>query len=274
MIGGEDVRHDEGLRSYLAEEWGCDHAAVVALALVGAQDHDRDGELGLVDGQIAGEAGEILVLILAGLVAEELGGSRLAGDPEAGDAGVGASAGLARDRLEHERHLHRGLFGHGLGADLGRDDTRRPLMRPELLDEHGPHQLAAVGDGCRGKVDLQRRGREAVAIRECRVLHFAPGRGAQNAARFAAEAEPGVEAETKRAEIVVVILLRDLEPHLQRANVGAVLDDLPDRDDARFVGVFHRVATDVVGAHVAVDERVGGDEALVDGGRDGHDLGR
>ena len=146
-------------------------------------------------------------------------------------------------------------------------------MRPELLDEHGPHELSAVGDRSGRKVDLERRRREAVAIREGGVLYLAPGRRTQNTARFSAEAEPGVEAETKRAEVVEVVLLRELEAKLERADVGAVLDDLPDRDDPRFMGVLHRMAANAVGAHVAVDERVRGDEALVDGGRDGHDLG-
>ena len=118
---------------------------------------------------------------------------------------------------------------------------------------------------------LQQRRRQAVAIREARLVHRLPGLGRpQLAAGHAGERQFGLGAETERAVELPHFLRRQLHGHAGGADVARLLNDLRHRQLRVRVDVGDRVAADGergsgqhgVGRDAAAVERDAGDEGL------------
>ena len=170
-------------------------------------------------------------------------------------------------------------LGHGLHHlhDFQRD--RRIQHLPGLvalaLDEGRRDQLAAVAERGVSHRDLQRRGRQAVAIGHGLLGGAAPARRQrQHPGRLAGEAAAGLLAVAELVQEVVITLVGQLRDDLGGADIGAFGDDTGGVEHAVISMVGGPVAAVRRPARVGVNAGMRGDHAGLERRRHGQRLHR
>ncbi len=275
-----DVEVIEGGADEFSEERGGDQATANGFGGggFGVVDGDDTGDAGLVSGGETGEGDEVLVVTVGfGFRVVDAAGAGLPGDAEAFD--FGAAAGAFGDAFfEHEADLVGGAGGAGLANGNGAADFEAgAVVVQDAVDEAGFHEDAAVGDGAVGHDLLEGGGGHAVAVAHAREVDGGPFfEGLPAAAGFFADAEAGGGAEAKIAEGFLIGVPAEGAGDFVGADVAGVGEDAPGGLGAEvplvIVDVSGAEFGGGVGASLAIDGRVGGDFAGIEGACHGDDF--